>query len=84
MEIFTIWGEPKENYHSLNKSNGLFSCLVKEASSVDNSNNIISKDSFDDNILSKKNIRRHTTISVEKQHNIHLQKLNMSWFGSIR
>ena len=68
----------------MNKSNGLFSCLVKEASSGDDSNNITSKDSFDDNMVLKKNIRRHTTISVGKQQNIHLQKLNMSWFGSIR
>ncbi|CAF3944017.1 unnamed protein product [Rotaria sordida] len=68
----------KENYLCLNKSNGLFSCLVKEASSGDDSNNIISKDSFDDNMVLKKNIRRHTTISVGKQQNIHLQKLNMS------
>ncbi|CAF4042706.1 unnamed protein product [Rotaria sordida] len=58
--------EHEQNDVSLYKSNELFSCLMEEASSEEDSNNITSKDSFDDNTLSKKNVQRHTTNSIRK------------------
>ena len=49
----------------MNKSNELFSYVMKKGSEED-SNNITSKDAIDESMLSKKNAQRHTTISVRK------------------
>ncbi len=59
--------ECKQNKFFWNKFDELFSCLAKESTSEEDSNNVTFKESFDDDISSKKNVQSHTTLSVGKQ-----------------
>ena len=84
MKYIQIDEEREQNDVSLNKSNELFSFVMEKGSSEEDSNNIMSKDAFDEDMLSKKNVQRHATISVRKgnQQMYPPSKSNCLRFGS--